>query len=191
MIEERLSLRGAADALGISEVTARRWVKTGKLKAYKPGLKYLIPASAIEELLEDVESKKAPAPLRATSREVYASWSEERRKSFWHREQRKLERYDRRWREQAENPEAQEQDWCDTVQLIALGWAKILNDFGIPKKEECSRWEWYAYGCFRIAWLEMNDAADLVEKVAAEKDEAQARARRQYTEELKEKFPAA
>lgn len=49
--EERLSLRDAADALGISEVTARRWIKSGKLKAYQPGRKYLIPASAVEELL--------------------------------------------------------------------------------------------------------------------------------------------
>ena len=32
--EERLSLREAADALGVSEVTARRWIKSGKLKAH-------------------------------------------------------------------------------------------------------------------------------------------------------------
>jgi excisionase family DNA binding protein len=59
--EERLSLREAADALGISEVTARRWVKSGKLKAYQPGRKYQIPRSAIDELLES-DSGKAPAP---------------------------------------------------------------------------------------------------------------------------------
>jgi excisionase family DNA binding protein len=60
--EERLSLRDAADALGISEVTARRWVKSGKLKAYQPGRKYLIPASAVKELLEETEAPKASAP---------------------------------------------------------------------------------------------------------------------------------
>jgi excisionase family DNA binding protein len=59
--EGRLSLREAAEALGISEVTARRWVKSGKLRAYQPGRKYLIPRSAIDELLES-ESGKAPAP---------------------------------------------------------------------------------------------------------------------------------
>jgi excisionase family DNA binding protein len=59
--EERLSLREAADALGVSEVTARRWVKSGKLKAYQPGRKYLIPRSAIDELLES-ESGKVQAP---------------------------------------------------------------------------------------------------------------------------------
>ncbi len=49
--EERLSLREAAEALGISEVTARRWIKTGKLKAAQPGRKYLIPRSAVDDLL--------------------------------------------------------------------------------------------------------------------------------------------
>lgn len=59
--QERLSLREAADALGVSEVTARRWVKSGKLKAYQPGRKYLIPRSAIDELLES-ESGKVQVP---------------------------------------------------------------------------------------------------------------------------------
>jgi len=49
--EERITLREAADALGISEVTARRWVKSGKLRAYQPGRKYLVPATAVQELL--------------------------------------------------------------------------------------------------------------------------------------------
>ncbi len=54
--EKKYTLQEAADVLGISELTARRWVKAGKLKAYKPGLRYLIPASAIEELLKLVKA---------------------------------------------------------------------------------------------------------------------------------------
>lgn len=61
--EERVSLQDAAEALGISERTARRWVKSGKLKAYKPGLRYLIPATAIEELLEGAEAPKVLLPF--------------------------------------------------------------------------------------------------------------------------------
>src|SRR3954468_6949318 len=61
--EERMSLQDAADALGISEQTARRWIKSGKLKAYKPGLRYLIPARAIEELLEGAEGPKVLLPF--------------------------------------------------------------------------------------------------------------------------------
>jgi excisionase family DNA binding protein len=60
---ERLSLREAADALGVSEVTARRWIKSGKLKAQQPGRKYLIPKSAVVELLESGSPKKVQAPL--------------------------------------------------------------------------------------------------------------------------------
>lgn len=67
--EQRLYLQDAAEALGISEQTARRWVKTGKLKAYKPGLRYLIPASAISELLEGESDQKAPSRFSHTASE--------------------------------------------------------------------------------------------------------------------------
>jgi excisionase family DNA binding protein len=61
-VEEHLSLADAAERMGISERTARRWIKSGKLRAYKPGRDYWIPESALTELVE--ESKvhpKAPA----------------------------------------------------------------------------------------------------------------------------------
>jgi excisionase family DNA binding protein len=63
--EEHLTLRDAADALGISEVSARRWVKSGKLRASQPGKKYLIPPSAIEELLQDFRPPKELGLLTA------------------------------------------------------------------------------------------------------------------------------
>lgn len=59
--ERRFSLREAAEALGISEITARRWVKSGKLRARQPGRSYQIPESAVEELLSN--SPKEPEPL--------------------------------------------------------------------------------------------------------------------------------
>ena len=67
--QEWLTLREAADALGISEVSARRWVKSGKLAAAQPGRKYLIPRSAVEEML----SPKAPPDLDAADLEDWAS----------------------------------------------------------------------------------------------------------------------
>ncbi len=51
MDKDWLTLREAADALQISEVSARRWVKSGKLRASQPGMKYIIPRAAVEELL--------------------------------------------------------------------------------------------------------------------------------------------
>src|SRR5215210_3964959 len=62
-VEEHLSLAEAAERLGISERTARRWIKSGKLRAYKPGRDYWIPESALTELVEESEvSPKEQAP---------------------------------------------------------------------------------------------------------------------------------
>jgi excisionase family DNA binding protein len=62
-VEERVSLQEAAKLLGISERQARRWIKSGKLRYYKPGLKYLIPASAVEDLLEGAEAPRVLLPF--------------------------------------------------------------------------------------------------------------------------------
>ncbi len=55
MEDRYLSLTEARDALGISERTAYRWIKLGKLRAYKPGRDYRIPESAIKEVVEESE----------------------------------------------------------------------------------------------------------------------------------------
>src|SRR5215204_3131004 len=72
--QEWLTLREAADVLGISEVSARRWVKSGKLAAAQPGRKYLIPRSAVEELLSPKATASSESgPPRPRLRE----WLEE------------------------------------------------------------------------------------------------------------------
>jgi excisionase family DNA binding protein len=78
--EERLSLREAADALGVSEVTARRWVKAGKLKAHQPGRKYLIPSSAVDDLLE---SDLGKAPRRSSPEPSLNDALEDLRRTAW------------------------------------------------------------------------------------------------------------
>jgi excisionase family DNA binding protein len=55
MEERRLSLKESSDVLGVSERTLYRWIKSGKLKAYKPGRDYQIPEGAIRELLAESE----------------------------------------------------------------------------------------------------------------------------------------
>ncbi len=63
MEERHLSLSEAADTLNISERTAYRWIKSGKLRAYKPGRDYWIPESAIKEVVkESVVRPKGAAP---------------------------------------------------------------------------------------------------------------------------------
>ncbi len=64
MEERYLSLAEACEVLGKSERTLYRWIKSGKLKAYKPGRDYEIPVSAIREMRERSEVyPKVQAPL--------------------------------------------------------------------------------------------------------------------------------
>src|SRR5215210_5597751 len=72
-VEEHLSLAEAAGRMGISERTARRWIKSGKLRAYKPGRDYWIPESALRELIEESEvhpKAQASLPLEESERGV-------------------------------------------------------------------------------------------------------------------------
>jgi excisionase family DNA binding protein len=51
--EERfLSLEDVAERLQVSDRTVRRWVKDGKLAAYKPGREWRIRPSDLEDFLE-------------------------------------------------------------------------------------------------------------------------------------------
>jgi len=104
MEERYLSLSGAADALDISERTAYRWIKSGKLRAYKPGRDYRIPEAALKEAVEasEVHPKgSAPSPLEPS---LFKGLEEERR-ADWKTDvlERVLGTWERQVREK-ENP---------------------------------------------------------------------------------------
>jgi excisionase family DNA binding protein len=62
--EQTRSLSEVAGLMGVSERTVRRWIKSGRLKAYKPGRDYRIPESGLRAFIEESEiSPKVPAPL--------------------------------------------------------------------------------------------------------------------------------
>lgn len=56
MEERHLSLSEVAELMEVTERTVRRWIKSGKLKAYKPGRDYRIPESAVKEFVEGSEA---------------------------------------------------------------------------------------------------------------------------------------
>jgi excisionase family DNA binding protein len=51
-----------AERLLVDPQTVRRWIKSGKLKAYKPGREYRILSSDLDAFLDDHSSPKALAP---------------------------------------------------------------------------------------------------------------------------------
>ncbi len=62
--EERLlSTEEVAETLQVDEQTVRRWIKSGKLEAFKPGREWRIRPAALVALLETHSSPKAQAPL--------------------------------------------------------------------------------------------------------------------------------
>jgi excisionase family DNA binding protein len=50
--DQFLSLEDVAERLQVSDRTVRRWVKDGKLDAYKPGREWRIRPSDLEDFLE-------------------------------------------------------------------------------------------------------------------------------------------
>jgi excisionase family DNA binding protein len=62
--DQTRSLSEVAGLMGVSERTVRRWIKSGRLKAYKPGRDYRIPETALRRFIEESEiSPKVQAPL--------------------------------------------------------------------------------------------------------------------------------
>jgi excisionase family DNA binding protein len=59
--EEFLSPEEVGERLGVSVYTVRRWIKTGRLRAFRPGKEYRIQESDLEEFLRAREVRpKAP-----------------------------------------------------------------------------------------------------------------------------------
>ena len=65
MEDQTRSLSEVAGLMGVSERTVRRWIKAGRLKAYKPGRDYRIPEAGIRTFIEESEiSPKVETPLQ-------------------------------------------------------------------------------------------------------------------------------
>jgi len=56
-------VHGIADELGVDVQTVRRWIQSGKLRAFKPGKEYRVREADLEEFLAAREVRpKGPAP---------------------------------------------------------------------------------------------------------------------------------
>jgi excisionase family DNA binding protein len=81
--DQTRSLSEVAGLMGVSERTVRRWIKSGRLKAYKPGRDYRIPESDLRAFIEESEvSPKAEAPPSPELTLNHALKEEERREEL-------------------------------------------------------------------------------------------------------------
>jgi excisionase family DNA binding protein len=75
--DQTRSLSEVAGLMGVSERTVRRWIKAGRLKAYKPGRDYRIPEAGLRVFIEESEispKAQAPLPLEAMAEEQQRQW---------------------------------------------------------------------------------------------------------------------
>jgi len=133
MEERHLSLSEVAELMEVAERTVRRWIKSGRLKAYKPGRDYRIPESAVKEFIERSEAyPKAQAPLPLEDSEQRRHAGVEGLANIQALVRRRLSRFDR----EVSDPESTKfksatlaTDWLTDVQNEATDWITWgLND---------------------------------------------------------------
>lgn len=74
-------VHGIAEELGVDVQTVRRWIQSGKLRAFKPGKEYRVREADLEEFLAAREVRpKAPAP--PSQRSLFNGFEEERREAL-------------------------------------------------------------------------------------------------------------
>lgn len=127
MEERHLSLVEACEALGISERTAYRWIKAGKLKAYKPGRDYWIPESAIRLVVE--ESEVRPKVERRSSREpkLFNGPAGERREHEFGVARDGLNEFCEYWEKRLAGGDISRREF-DDLGATVTGWIPVLKE---------------------------------------------------------------
>jgi excisionase family DNA binding protein len=125
-----------AERLLVDPQTVRRWIKSGKLRAYKPGREYRILSHDLDAFLESRSSPKAPAPLSPETQQR-RSTSAEGELDIQALVRQRLSRFDR----EVNDPESTKfksatlaTDWLTDVQNEATDWITWgLNDAVAPE----------------------------------------------------------
>ncbi len=167
--EQFLSLEDVAGRLQVSDQTVRRWVKAGKLAAYKPGLEYRIKGGDLEEFLKTREVH--PKVLRRSPSEPSFNdvLADERRAG-----------YQRSWRDfitLKANQIASEADskgyapeWMAEISSIPRDITNTLFDNGVLGKRETYPTE----AEYRQSW-EISDALEELKQAVEQAWRAQIR----------------
>src|SRR5215218_8972316 len=162
MEERYLSLSEAAEALDISERTAHRWIKSGKLRSYKPGRDHKIPQSAIIEAIAAGEVRPK-APGRSPSELTFNGLLAEERRS-------KLEEAERAVQYSIGRAEWYEQELehgrllGDKTAARAADRAYILAALAREEFSSLNRWFFNVVARDLVREIENGNASELVDE---------------------------
>jgi excisionase family DNA binding protein len=119
--DELLSLQEAADRLGVSVYTVRRWIKDGKLRAFKPGKEYRVREPDFEEFLRTREVRPK-APRRSPSEPSFNDVLEQQRRSEQLKHLRAMRAFvwklEHRWEEEPPQTSREIAVVLDTMQAL-------------------------------------------------------------------------
>ena len=167
--EEFLSPEEVGERLGVSVYTVRRWIKTGHLRAFKPGKEYRVQASDLEEFIRAREVRpKVPSgsPLEPSFNDVLA---EERRTRYQHSWRDYITQQADRIASQADS-KGYAPGWILEIAARPRDITRVLFDNGVLGNREtfATEAEW------RQSW-EISDALEKLEQAVEQAWRAQMR----------------
>lgn len=155
--EQFLSLEDVASRLQVSDQTVRRWVKSGKLTAYKPGLEYRIREADLEEFLRAREVRPK-APRRSPSEPSFNDVLEDERRLRYLRAWRAFVRgLARRWEQQPPKTEAE-------ITPLFEAMTAVVEQGVFNPPEEVGASEGYELTLLTFGFQRLNEIADKVEQ---------------------------
>jgi excisionase family DNA binding protein len=164
MEDRHLSLTEVAGLMGVSERTVRRWIKSGKLRAYKPGRDYRIPERAFREFVEESEvSPKGIAPP-SLQRSFNGLLEEERRLRYLRGWRAFIHRLARLWEEKPPKTSAE-------IAPLFVAMTALVEEGVFETPEEASAADFTELVLVMEGFKRLNAIADKVEK----EEEAQRR----------------
>jgi excisionase family DNA binding protein len=145
MEDRHFSLSEVAIGLRVSERTVRRWIKAGKLKAYKPGRDFRIPESAVRELVEKGEVSPKARAAQPLEPSLFNGLEAERRQHVYLPWLEYISRYADRWEARIASGDF---DMGNVNEFIATleDLQPTLNRLGLQEKREQPPGHAYSFG---------------------------------------------
>jgi excisionase family DNA binding protein len=145
-----------ADELGVDVQTVRRWIQSGKLRAFKPGKEYRIQEADLEEFLRAREVRPKADRRSSLEPSLFNGLEDERRLRYLRGWRAFIHGLARRWQEQPPK---------SSVEISPLFEAMTaLVAQGVFEPSEASALEAHELTLLTVGFQRLNDIADRVEK---------------------------
>jgi excisionase family DNA binding protein len=159
-------VHGVAEELGVDVQTVRRWIQSGKLKAFKPGKEYRVREADLEEFLAAREVRpKAPSrsPFEPTLNDALG---EERRLGYLRAWRAFVHKLIQRWEQTPPKTAAEVSVVTDTMQALLSEGAFQQPPEKLTTRDSREASEWLDLSFLFRGIDRLNQIADAVQEDA-------------------------